>query len=142
MPDHLTPNKRSWNMSRIRSGDTSPELLVRKYLYSHGVKYRIHRKNLPGKPDIVISHLKTAIFVHGCFWHQHDGCSRANLPKSKKHYWIPKLQKNTERDRINISTLIDMQWNVIVIWECETKTLENLAEINGLISRYAKSKSI
>ena len=129
-------------MSPIRSGDTSPELLVRKYLYSHGEKYRIHRKNLPGKPDIVISHLKTAIFVHGCFWHQHDGCSRANLPKSKKHYWIPKLQKNTERDRINISTLIDMQWNVIVIWECETKTLENLAEINGLISRYAKSKSI
>ena len=107
MTDHLTAEKRSWNMSRIRSKNTQPELAVRKYLYSKGFRYRLHNRHLPGTPDITNQSKKTAVFVNGCFFHQHKGCKRATVPKSNKEYWIPKLKKiqqNFQRIQINCWT--------------------------------------
>lgn len=120
MADIKTPEERSRNMSLIRSTDTKPEALVRKYLFSHGFRYRKNDKKLPGKPDIVLPKYKTVIFVNGCFWHMH-GCSRSRLPKSNLEYWKPKIDKNIERDRIVRSKLSELGWNVIVVWECELK---------------------
>ncbi len=120
MADTKTPEERSRNMSLIRSTDTKPEALVRKYLFSHGFRYRKNDKKLPGKPDIVLPKYKTVIFVNGCFWHMH-GCSRSRLPKSNLEYWKPKIDKNIERDRIVRSKLSELGWNVIVVWECELK---------------------
>ena len=121
MVDHLTKEKRSWNMSRIRSKNTRPELAVRKYLYSNGFRYRLHNRKLPGKPDITNQSKKTAVFVNGCFWHQHEGCKRAAIPKSNKSYWLPKLEKNVARFKDNTDKLLDMGWKVFIVWECETK---------------------
>jgi len=121
MTDHLTKTKRSWNMSRIRSKNTRPELAVRKYLYSNGFRYRLHNRKLPGKPDITNQSKKTAVFVNGCFWHQHEGCKRAAVPKSNKSYWLPKLEKNVARFKDNTNKLLDMGWKVFIVWECETK---------------------
>lgn len=121
MADHLTPEKRSWNMAHIRSKDTSPEVMVRKYLFSKGFRYRKNVSSLPGKPDIVLPKYHSIIFVHGCFWHGHPGCKRANIPKSREEYWIPKLSRNIDNDKKHCSELISMGWKVIVIWECELK---------------------
>ena len=124
MTDHLTPVKRSWNMSRIRSKNTKPELMVRKVLHNSGIRYRLHAKDLPGKPDLSNKHRKFAIFVNGCFWHQHKGCKRASIPKSNTEYWIPKLKKNINRLKENLEELDNMGFTTVVIWECEVnKTL-------------------
>ena len=134
MTDHLTPAKRSWNMSRIRSKNTKPELIVRKVLHNSGIRYRLHARNLPGKPDLSNKSKKFAIFVNGCFWHQHKGCKRASIPKSNTDYWIPKLEKNVNRLRENLETLDTMGYRTAVIWECEVNDLENnkaLMEIIG-----------
>ena len=125
MTDHLTPVKRSWNMSRIRSKNTKPELIVRKVLHNSGIRYRLHAKDLPGKPDLSNKRRKFAIFVNGCFWHQHKGCKRASIPKSNTDYWIPKLEKNVNRLRENLETLDTMGYRTAVIWECEVNDLEN-----------------
>ena len=108
-------------MSRIRSKNTQPELAVRKYLYSKGFRYRLHNRHLPGTPDITNQSKKTAVFVNGCFFHQHKGCKRATVPKSNKEYWIPKLKKNTAKFAENTDKLLDMGWKVFIVWECETK---------------------
>ena len=121
MTDHLSKTKRSWNMSRIRSKNTRPELAVRKYLYSKGFRYRLHNRHLPGTPDISNQCKKTAVFVNGCFFHQHEGCKRPTVPKSNKEYWIPKLKKNTAKFAQNTDKLLDMGWKVFTVWECETK---------------------
>ena len=121
MTDHLSKEKRSWNMSKIRSKNTRPELAVRKYLYSNGFRYRLHNRKLPGKPDITNQSKKTAVFVNGCFWHQHEGCKRATIPKSNKSYWLPKLENNVARFKNNTDKLLDMGWKVFIVWECETK---------------------
>ena len=121
MTDHLSKEKRSWNMSKIRSKNTRPELAVRKYLYSNGFRYRLHNRKLPGKPDITNQSKKTAVFVNGCFWHQHEGCKRAAIPKSNKSYWLPKLENNVARFKNNTDKLLDMGWKVFIVWECETK---------------------
>jgi len=121
MTDHISKEKRSWNMSRIRSKNTRPELAVRKYLYSNGFRYRLHNRKLPGKPDITNQSKKTAVFVNGCFWHQHEGCKRATIPKSNKSYWLPKLENNVARFKNNTDKLLDMGWKVFIVWECETK---------------------
>jgi DNA mismatch endonuclease, patch repair protein len=121
MADHLSEGKRSWNMSRIRSRDTIPELFVRKKLTNLGVRYRLHVSSLPGKPDIVIKKQKIAVFVNGCFWHQHPGCSRSTSPKTNKSYWEPKLRKNIERQKKVFLELRKDRWNIITIWECEAK---------------------
>lgn len=124
--DNLTKEQRSFNMSRIKAEDTKPEMIVRRLLFKSGLRYRLHSGRLPGRPDIVLKKLRTVIFVHGCFWHNHQGCSRGNIPKSNMSYWLPKINKNKERDRKVISELQNLGWRVIVIWECETNDLENL----------------
>jgi len=124
MTDHLTVYKRSWNMSRIRSKNTKPEMIVRKMLHKHGIRYRLHACDLPGKPDLSNKEKKFAIFVNGCFWHQHKGCKRASIPKSNTEYWIPKLKKNINRLKENLEELDNMGFTTAVIWECEVnKTL-------------------
>ena len=121
MIDHLNPSKRSWNMSRIRSKNTNPEKVVRALLHSQGYRFRLHRKDLPGKPDIVLKKYNTVILVNGCFWHQHKSCKRANIPKSNKEYWIPKIERNKKRDKRNIKEIKNLGWRVMVVWECEVK---------------------
>jgi len=117
--DVFSPKKRSEVMSKIRSKNTKIELIVRKWLFSFGYRYRINDKRYPGTPDIVLPKYKTAIFIHGCFWHQHEGCKKSHLPKSRVDYWKNKLNKNVERDKNKIKSLEKMGWNVIIIWECE-----------------------
>lgn len=118
--DDKTPEQRSINMSHIRSINTKPEEVVRKYLFAKGFRYRKNDARYPGKPDLVLPKYHTIIFINGCFWHHH-GCSRSSLPKSNQDYWIPKIQRNVERDQQNIKALEDAGWQVIVIWECELK---------------------
>lgn len=115
-------------MSRVRSKDTKPELLVRRLVHSLGYRYRLHRKDLPGKPDLVFGPRRKAIFVHGCFWHRHDdpSCKLARAPKSRLEYWGPKLDRNRERDVENLKALQDLDWDVLVLWECELKDLAAL----------------
>lgn len=120
--------KRSDNMSKIRSKDTVPEKAVRKICRDLGYSgYRLHRKDLPGKPDITFISRKIAIFVHGCFWHGHDCHIGNRKPKTNLDYWFPKIEGNKQRDIENISALRDMGWRILVIWECETKNIEFLA---------------
>lgn len=120
MADTKTPAERSENMSRIRSTNTKPEEIVRKYLFSHGFRYRKNDKRYPGKPDIVLPKYRTIIFVNGCFWHMH-GCSRSRLPRSNEEYWKPKIERNIKRDAENKQKLEAAGWNVIIVWECELK---------------------
>ena len=128
MTDRITKEQRSKNMSHIRSKDTSIELKVRKYLFSLGYRYRVNYKELPGKPDIVFTKKKIAIFIHGCYWHGHNCNSRyAHISKSNTNYWNTKIQRNQERDKRNIEQLEKDGWKVIVLWECEIK--ENFEEI-------------
>jgi DNA mismatch endonuclease, patch repair protein len=117
--DTLDKAKRSWNMSRIRSCNTKPELKVRSLLHRMGYRFRLHHKNLPGKPDIVLSKYNTIIFVHGCFWHRHKGCKYAYKPKSKIDFWEKKFNENVNRDIRNKKALKKLGWNIVVIWECQ-----------------------
>lgn len=121
-------------MRRIRSNDTGPELLVRAVVSKLGFRYRLHRKDLPGSPDLVFGPRKKVIFVHGCFWHQH-GCKNTRLPKTNSDYWLPKLKRNQERDKKAIATLQTLGWDVLVIWECETKKEELGARIAAFLER-------
>ncbi len=126
--DPLTPRERSWNMSRIRSTDTKPEMTVRRMLTAMGLRYRLHRRDLPGKPDLVFGPRRTVLFVHGCFWHQHPGCRAARIPKGNREFWEKKLSRNTERDAETRKTLISLGWRVLTVWECETKDPEKLRD--------------
>jgi DNA mismatch endonuclease (patch repair protein) len=128
MVDKLTPERRSENMRRIKSTGMKPEMLVRRLAHSLGYRYRLHRKDLPGKPDLVFGPRKKVIFVHGCFWHGHEreGCLDARRPKSNTGYWNPKLTRNKERDAERITTLKTDGWDVLVIWECETADRKKL----------------
>ncbi len=124
MADALSPERRSENMRRIRSKDMKPEVAVRSIVHRHGYRFRLHAKELPGKPDIVRRTYKQAIFVHGCFWHQHADpkCLDGRPPKSNTSYWLPKLARNVQRDKDAAAALRKMGWKVLVVWECETKT--------------------
>lgn len=115
---------RGENMRRIRSKDTGPEMAVRRLVHRLGYRYRLHRKDIPGKPDLVFPGRRKVIFIHGCFWHQHPGCREGRLPKSNLTYWLPKLKRNTERDEAALAQLAASGWDVLVLWECETKSLE------------------
>ena len=108
-------------MSRIRSKDTKPEMLVRKFLHKSGFRYRLHVKDLPGKPDIVLPKYKTVVFVHGCFWHGHEGCKYYVVPKTKTEWWVDKINRNKTIDAQSISSLQSTGWKVLEIWECELK---------------------
>ena len=121
----MTKEKRSWNMSRIKAKDTYPEMLVRRYLYSKGFRYRLHNNKLPGRPDISNESKKTAIFVNGCFWHRH-GCKYTTTPKSNKIFWIEKFNKTVERDKKHYKQLANNGWRTIILWECELKNSRNL----------------
>ena len=125
--DRLSKEQRSWNMSRIRSKDTKPEMIVRRLLHAMGVRYRLHRATLPGKPDIVLGPRRLVIFVHGCFWHRHPGCREATMPAANRDFWLAKLEGNAARDLRHRAALRKLGWRVAVIWECETKQPEKLA---------------
>ena len=129
MTDILSKEKRSWNMSRIRSGNTKPEIAVRRTLHVLGYRFRLHRKDLPGKPDIVLPKYKTVIFVHGCFWHRHENCRYSYNPKSRAKFWQDKFTANIERDKRSAADLKMLGWRQLVIWECETRDLENIRSI-------------
>lgn len=119
--DNHTKEVRRYNMSRIRSTNSKPEELVRKYLFSKGLRYRKNVKKLPGKPDIVLSKYKTIVFVNGCFWHAHQGCRYFVMPKSNTEYWNEKIDRNIQRDKLVYRQLSEAGWNVIIVWECELK---------------------
>ena len=133
MADVHTPEQRSYNMSRIRSKNTKPEELVRKFLFSQGFRYRKNDARLPGKPDIVLPKYKTVIFVNGCFWHGHEGCRYFVWPKNNAEFWEEKITGNIQRDKHNHQLLANQGWRVIEIWECQLmksvvdNTLQNLA---------------
>jgi DNA mismatch endonuclease (patch repair protein) len=126
--DRISPEKRSNNMARVRGANTKPEKIVRSALYKKGCRFRLHSKDLIGKPDIVIPKQKIAIFVHGCFWHQHKNCSRATRPTSNKNFWNTKLDKNMVRDAKVQKELQALGWKVFTIWECQTKTEPSLTK--------------
>lgn len=121
--DSLTDDQRSWNMSRIKGRNTKPELAVRSLLHRKGFRFRLHRKDLPGIPDIVLPRFMTIILVHGCFWHRHSGCRYAYIPKSRVEFWQEKFVKNVDRDEEVRKALTDLGWSVHIIWECETKKM-------------------
>ena len=130
--------KRSQVMSKIRSKNTKPELAIRKALFARGFRFRVNDKRLPGKPDIVLPKYKTAIFVHGCFWHKHENCKYAYTPKSNTKFWTDKITSNVERDEINTVKLISAGWNVLIVWECEIRhTYKH--DITSLIDNLANS---
>ena len=119
--DTLTPKKRSWNMSRIKSKDTTPERVVRSFLHRNGFRFRLHVKDLPGTPDIVLPKYKTVIEVRGCYWHRHPGCKYAYMPQTRMEFWQRKFAENVSRDKQTEQALKKSGWRVIVIWECEVK---------------------
>lgn len=127
--DTISKEKRSWVMSRIRGRDTMPELAVRSLLHKMGYRFRLCRKDLPGKPDIVLPRHKIAIFVHGCYWHRHDCKCGAREPKSNLDYWLPKFERTKRRDAENQAKLLKQGWKVLIIWECMTKDKDELREM-------------
>jgi len=116
-------------MRKIRSKDSKPEIAVRRLLHSLGYRFRLHRRSLPGSPDIVLPRHRLAIFVHGCFWHQHPGCRHAKLPRQRQDYWLPKLARTQMRDKQNRAALGEIGWRSLVIWECDTEKLEAIAAL-------------
>jgi len=136
MVDIWTKEKRSLVMSRIRSKDTKPELIVRSFLHRLGFRFRLHRKDLPGCPDIVLPKYKAIVFVHGCFWHVHKNCRDGTMPKSNEFAWGKKLLRNIERDNTNVKILENCGWKVVVIWECEVKNEQKLFGMVDSISSH------
>lgn len=126
MVDIISKERRSWNMSRIRSKNTKPEMVVRSMLHRMGFRFRLHDRKLPGNPDIVLPKYRTVIFVHGCFWHRHSGCSYAYTPKSRISFWEEKFSRNIERDQEAKSKLEILHWKVLTVWECETRDVQSL----------------
>ncbi|MFZ5746192.1 MAG: very short patch repair endonuclease [Pseudomonadota bacterium] len=128
MESSLSPEDKRALMARFRSRDTHPEKLVRTALHNRGLRFRIHRKDLPGKPDIVLPKYRTIIFVHGCFWHRHRGCKIATTPKTRPDFWRGKFEATIERDRKNLSKLEENGWRVLVVWECEARDPGSLGD--------------
>ncbi|QHL88228.1 DNA mismatch endonuclease Vsr [Nibribacter ruber] len=122
MTDVHSKKVRSFNMSQIKGKNTKPEVLVRKFLFSKGFRFRLHDKKLLGKPDIILPKYKTVIFVHGCFWHCHNGCKYFVVPKTRTDWWLNKLQTNRKKDEENENLLVERGWKVLTIWECELKS--------------------
>ena len=126
--DIISKERRSWNMGRIRSKDTKPEIIVRSLLHRAGYRFRLHCRNLPGTPDIVLPKYKSIIFVHGCYWHRHEDCKYAYIPKSREDFWEKKFKANVERHKKVSHQLQELGWRQLVVWECETKNLERLID--------------
>ena len=138
MADVHTPEIRKYNMSRIRGKDTKPEETVRKYLFSHGFRYRKNVRELPGKPDVVLPKYKTVVFVNGCFWHHHNGCRYFKWPESNAEFWRRKISDNEKRDLKNYSMLESLGWNVLVVWECDVKEKRLEDALSGLLEMKKK----
>lgn len=139
MADVFSKEQRSYIMAKVKDRNTKPEILVRKYLFSHGFRYRLNVKNLSGKPDIVLSKYKTIIFVNGCFWHGHQNCSNATLPQTNIEYWYDKIQKNITRDKVEQDKLKEEGWNVIIIWECQLKKRNREETLSRLVEKLKPS---
>jgi len=122
MGDTITAERRSWNMSRIRGRDTAPERQLRSLLHRAGFRFRLHDRKLSGRPDIVLPKYRTAIFVHGCFWHRHSGCRNATTPSTRPEFWREKFEANVRRDESNRAALEDAGWKVLIVWECALKS--------------------
>ncbi len=137
MTDVLTPEQRRFNMSRIRNRNTKPEMIVRSMVHQMGYRYRLHRKDLPGKPDLVFSGRRKIIFVHGCFFHKHDCPYGRVVPKTNAEFWENKRQGNVERDRKNEAALIESGWEVFTVWECMTKK-KRIEQLPALLSSFLK----
>lgn len=129
MADTITAARRSWNMSRIRGTNTKPELHLRSLLHRAGFRFRLHAKELPGKPDIILPKYRTAVFVHGCFWHRHPGCKYSTTPSTRPDFWQNKFDENVRRDAANRDALESAGWKVLTVWECELK-----ADAAGVVS--------
>lgn len=121
MADVHSKEVRSYNMSRIRSKDTKPEMLVRRFLHKNGFRYRLHGKDLPGKPDIVLPKYKTVIFIHGCFWHGHEGCRYYVVPKTRTEWWLDKIKRNARKDLQAEAAISSKGWRILKVWECDLK---------------------
>jgi len=134
MADVHSKETRSYNMSRIKSKDTKPELLVRKFLHKNGFRYRLHVKDMPGKPDIVLPKYKTVIFIHGCFWHGHEGCRYYVVPKTRTEWWLNKIQGNSANDIKTEMLLKTAGWRIIKLWECELKKTGIEATFSNLLA--------
>lgn len=133
MADVHSKERRSFNMSRIKGRDTKPEILVRKFLFSSGFRYRLHVKKLPGRPDMVFPKRKKVLFVHGCYWHGHKNCKYFSVPKTRTSWWLQKINGNAARDKKNIRELKKCGWDSIVVWECQLKAGKKEKTLNALI---------
>lgn len=140
MADVHSKETRSYNMSQIRSKNTKPEILVRKFLHAQGFRFRLHDKKLPGKPDIVLPKYKTVIFVHGCFWHGHEGCKYFVVPKTRTEWWISKINNNIINDKKAIVALKKMGWHIINVYECELKVIKRQNTFVKIYSRLIRTK--
>ena len=139
MADQYSPETRSRIMARVRSRDTRPELLIRRELHRLGYRYRLHRSNLPGRPDLTFPSRRKVLFVNGCFWHMHPGCSRARIPQSNRDFWTAKLERNRLRDARSIEALQHSGWESLTVWECELRNLDSV--INRIVSFLAPDVS-
>lgn len=135
MGDVHNKQTRSYNMSQIKGKDTKPEIIVRKFLFSKGFRYKLHDKKLSGKPDIVLPKLRTVIFIHGCFWHGHDKCKYFVVPKTRKKFWLDKINGNKKRDEENLLRLRNEGWKVFSVFECELKGIKQQKTLNKLLTR-------
>jgi DNA mismatch endonuclease, patch repair protein len=135
MADVHDSETRSYNMSRIRGKDTKPELLVRRFLFNQGFRYKLHDKSLPGTPDLVFPRYKTIIFVHGCFWHGHRGCKYFVIPKTREEWWLAKIDRTRELDEMNLRELTELGWSVIAVFECELKAEKREKTLRSLTGR-------
>jgi DNA mismatch endonuclease (patch repair protein) len=126
--DPLSSEQRSERMSRVRGKDTKPELKIRRLVWSLGYRYRLHSKKLPGRPDLVFPSRKKVIFIHGCFWHQHENCRQYRMPRSKLDFWLPKLEGNKKRDAVNLQKLCETGWHSLIVWECQIKDEKEIAK--------------
>ena len=136
MADNVSQEVRSQIMAQVKSKGMKPEMRVRRLLHGLGYRYRLHRKDLPGKPDLVFPRRRKVVFVNGCFWHNHEGCSRVRIPSTNRDYWVSKLERNSNRDKLNICLLEGSGWNVMVIWECQ---LRDMAAASNLLTGFLEN---
>ena len=139
MVDVVSPADRSRIMAGIKGKNSQPELLVRRMLFASGYRFRLHRRDMPGTPDIVMPRRKVAIFVHGCFWHHHQGCRYAKMPATRPSFWKAKLEANVERDRRAVEKLQALGWRVLCVWECSTRDAEAAAGLQGAMNSWIES---
>ncbi|NMH89775.1 DNA mismatch endonuclease Vsr [Flavivirga sp. Y03] len=142
MADVHSKEVRSYNMSRIKGKNTKPEIVVRKFLFSNGIRYKLHDKTLPGKPDMVFPKYKKVIFVHGCFWHGHENCKYFVVPKTRTEWWLDKINGNKKKDAENVEALKKQGWDVKTIWECELKPKNKEKKLQSILKEFKKQKSL